>query len=138
MSYPLIEQATGVHNVTAMRWCGEAFSPSANEEAENPLKVQGADKKEYPAERPSPEDLAERRRRVRQLRELVIRLRKEHRLSYRQIEEATGVPKSTVTDWCGEADTISGVRNRTPENSVEAVGADGKAYPSERLSPEDP
>jgi sirohydrochlorin ferrochelatase len=68
MSYPMIEQATGVHNVTAMRWCDEKVSTSANEEVENPVKILSADGKERPSERLSPVDLAERRRRVRELR----------------------------------------------------------------------
>jgi len=35
-----------------------------------------------------------------------------------------GIPKSTVLD------DVSGVRFRTPENTPEATGADGKTYPA--------
>jgi hypothetical protein len=41
----------------------------------------------------------------------------------------------TAMRWCDEE--FSGVTFVTPENSPEAIGLDGKDYPSERLSPED-
>ena len=88
LSYPLIEQATGVHNVTAMRWCDEQVSTSANEEVEIPAKILSADGKERPSERLSPEDLTERRRRVRQLREQGYTLE--------EIAEELGISVGTV------------------------------------------
>jgi len=58
------EQATGVSEKTCRGWCQEEgqFSGASNDAPENPVKVQGADKKEYPSERLSPEGLADRRR----------------------------------------------------------------------------
>jgi DNA-directed RNA polymerase specialized sigma24 family protein len=55
---------------TCCRWCQEEdqFPTASNDAVENVLKVFSADGKERPAERLSPVDLAERRRRVRELR----------------------------------------------------------------------
>ena len=72
-----------------------------------------------------------------ELKNLVVRLRQKHRLSYRQIEEATGVSEKTCRGWCQENDQFSGAENAAPENSVKVQGADKKEYPAERLSLED-
>ena len=70
-----------------------------------------------------------------ELKDLVIRLRKEHRLSYRQIEDCTGIPYRTCAFWCEEP--ISTVQSCTVENPPSVFSADGKERPAERLSPED-
>ncbi|MCM8750668.1 hypothetical protein NET02_16110 [Thermomicrobiaceae bacterium CFH 74404] len=58
--------------------------------------------------------------------------------SYRQIEQATGIPKSTIELWCGEMkEESSGVQSWTPEQALppepaRTLGLDGKRYPAER------
>jgi hypothetical protein len=80
-------------------------------------------------------------------RALVRRLRREFGWSFRQIEAATGIPKSTCLLWCEEEQTdlegsrrFSGVRDWTPENLpkiAKTSGLDDKRYPAERLDDDD-
>jgi DNA-binding XRE family transcriptional regulator len=80
-------------------------------------------------------------------RALVRRLRREFQWSFRQIEAATGIPKSTCLLWCEEEQTdlegsrrFSGVRDWTPENLpkiAKTSGLDDKRYPAERLDDDD-
>ena len=118
--------------MTAIRWCGDEVSTVTSVTVENPLEAPGADGKAYPSERLN----AARRQLSRdELKDLVIRLRKEHRLSYRQIEEATGVPDNTAMRWCEEE--LSTAPVGAVENHTKVQSADGKERPSERLSPVD-
>jgi transposase len=64
-SEPQIAEWLGISKATAHRWT-KGFAPSSNEE---PAKSEGADGKEYPAEKPSDTELVERRQKVKQLRE---------------------------------------------------------------------
>ena len=124
----------GTSNRTCAFWCEEPISGVRIRTPENPLEATGADGKTYPSERLN---AARRQLSKDEIKDLVIRLRKEHRLSYRQIEEATGVSEKTCRGWCQENDQFSGAENAAPENSVKVQGADKKEYPAERLSPED-
>jgi len=127
-----IEEAMGVSHMTAIRWCGDEVSTVTSVTVENPLEAPGADGKAYPSERLN----AARRQLSRdELKDLVIRLRKEHHLSYRQIEDCTGIPYRTCAFWCEES--ISTVQSCTVENPPSVFSADGKERPAERLSPED-
>ena len=65
-----------------------------------------------------------RRHLSREQRQELVRKLRQRGLSLRRIAEMLGIPKSTVLD------DVSGVRFRTPENTPEATGADGKTYPA--------
>jgi transcriptional regulator with XRE-family HTH domain len=83
-------------------------------------------------------------------RALVRRLRREFQWSFRQIEAATGIPKSTCLLWCEEGQEeqadleglgrFSTVQDWTVENLTKPTktrGRDGKSRPSEQLDEDD-
>jgi hypothetical protein len=76
-----------------MRWCEEELSTAPVGAVENHTKVQSADGKERPSERLSPVDLAERRRRVRELRNAGYTLE--------EIAEELGVSLGTAELYSG-------------------------------------
>ena len=129
-----IEKATGVPKSTVLVWCEdqEHFSTVQGWTVENPPSVFSADGKTYPSERLN---AARRQLTKDELRELVRKLRFEHKMSYPMIEQATGVPFKTCQRWCDE--DVSGLSSDKPENSIKVQGADKKEYPAERLSPVD-
>ena len=84
---------------------------------------------------------------IEEQRSLVRRLRFELGWSFRQIEAATGIPRSTCLLWCEEEEMnleglsrFSGVQDWTPENLPKLAktrGRDDKRYPAERLDDDD-
>ena len=84
---------------------------------------------------------------IEEQRSLVLRLRREFGWSFRQIEAATGIPRSTCLLWCEEEqeemkdpDRFSTVQSWTVENlpkPAKTLGRDGKRRPAEQLDDDD-